>query len=99
MLRNLKQLCMLRGSVLDLVRPRHLSGGSEFFTGSGRVTLDRDEDSGIAVITLDNPGKKNALSGGQRFLGIRIDCHSLEMLSTRLNMEDHTDKKLVILDS
>ena len=84
MLRN----CMLRGSVLDRVRPRHLSGGSEFFTGSGRVTLDRDEDSGIAVITLDNPGKKNALSGGQ----IRIDCHSLEMLSTRLNiiMEDHT---------
>ena len=88
---------MLRGSVLDRVRPRHLSGGSEFFTGgSGRVTLDRDEDSGIAVITLDNPAKKNALSGGQRFLGIRIDCHSLEMLSTRLNMEDHTDKKLVI---
>ena len=84
---------MLRGSVLDRVRPRHLSGGSEFFTGgSGRVTLDRDEDSGIAVITLDNPGKKNALSGGQ----IRIDCHSLEMLSTRLNMEDYTDKKLVI---
>lgn len=84
---------MLRGSVLDRVRTRHLSGGSEFFTGgSGRVTLDRDEDSGIAVITLDNPGKKNALSGGQ----IRIDCHSLEMLSTRLNMEDYTDKKLVI---
>ena len=84
---------MLRGSVLDRVRPRHLSGGSEFFTGgSGRVTLDRDEDSGIAVITLDNPAKKNALSGGQRFLGIRIDCHSLEMLSIRLNiiMEDHT---------
>ena len=83
---------MLRGSVLHRVRPRHLSGGSEFFTGSGRVTLDRDEDSGIAVITLDNPGKKNALSGGQ----IRVDCYSLEMLSTRLNMEDYTDKKLVI---
>lgn len=44
-------------------RSRSLSGGSEFFSGSGRVTMQQDEFSGIAVVTLDNPGKKNALSG------------------------------------
>lgn len=44
-------------------RSRSLSGGSEFFSGSGRVTMQQDESSGIAVVTLDNPGKKNALSG------------------------------------
>lgn len=40
-----------------------MSGGSEFFSGSGRVTLQQDDSSGIAMVTLDNPGKKNALSG------------------------------------
>lgn len=49
-------------------RSRSLSGGSEFFSGSGRVTMQQDESSGIAVVTLDNPGKKNALSG--RFVDV-----------------------------
>lgn len=40
-----------------------MSGGTEFFSGSGRVTLQQDDSSGIAMVTLDNPGKKNALSG------------------------------------
>lgn len=49
-------------------RSRSLSGGSEIFSGSGRVTMQQDESSGIAVVTLDNPGKKNALSG--RFVDV-----------------------------
>lgn len=56
-------------------RSRSLSGGSEFFSGSGRVTMQQDESSGIAVVTLDNPGKKNA------FLGKFVDAiHILSRL-------------------
>lgn len=29
----------------------------------GRVTLDQNEKTGIAVVTVDNAGKRNALSG------------------------------------
>lgn len=32
---------------------------------AGSVELEKDADTGIAILTLNNPGRKNALSGIQ----------------------------------
>ncbi|XP_062616499.1 ethylmalonyl-CoA decarboxylase-like [Saccostrea cucullata] len=60
LLKTFRQLCICPRPVF-CTRP--YSGGSMLFTGSGQVTLQQNDATGIAVVTLDNPGKKNALSG------------------------------------
>ncbi|XP_061185548.1 ethylmalonyl-CoA decarboxylase-like [Saccostrea echinata] len=60
LLKTLRQLCVWSRPAFCT---RSYSGGSTIFTGSGQVMLQQNDTSGIAVVTLDNPGKKNALSG------------------------------------
>lgn len=38
------------------------TGGDDADTGSDAVLLDRDEETGVATITLNNPGLRNALT-------------------------------------
>ena len=47
-------------SHLDLLKKARAKLGS---LGNGKVLLEKDEASGIAVVTLDHEEKKNALSG------------------------------------
>ncbi|RXG70703.1 Ethylmalonyl-CoA decarboxylase [Armadillidium vulgare] len=46
--------------------------------GGGCIHLTKEEDSGIAVVTLDNPSKKNALSGAM-FIQLEEMINSLKL--------------------
>ena len=44
----------------------------EQFGGGGSIDLETDESTGIATLLINNPQKKNALSGKKRVLVARV---------------------------
>ena len=52
--------------------------------GDGKVILEKDDSTGISVVTIDNNEKKNALSGGFKVILILFFIDNIQILIAKL---------------